>query len=186
MAEHPFQHQCGHRRLYLPAPPLPQFPSATNTRSIVYADWCGPCKMIAPHFEKLANEHSRPKKVAFVKVNVDTQSTISRAQSVSAMPTFKIFHNGTCVETIKGANPPALTQAITNAIKLGDSGKAGGGAVFEKPGRKLGGEGPPRAVPSRARAVTSSASWSLGRLFNAMIIFVGLYLVSLFSVRTLK
>ncbi|KAF7550789.1 hypothetical protein G7Z17_g5480 [Cylindrodendrum hubeiense] len=146
-----------------------------------YADWCGPCKMIAPHFEKLANEHSRPKKVAFVKVNVDTQSAISRAQAVSAMPTFKIFHGGNCVETIKGANPPALTQAIMNAIKLGDSGK-GGGDIFEKPGRKLGGEGPPRAAPPRGvTAATSSSSWGIGRLLNALIVFVGLYLVSLFS-----
>ncbi|KAH7161336.1 mitochondrial small ribosomal subunit Rsm22-domain-containing protein [Dactylonectria macrodidyma] len=154
-----------------------------------YADWCGPCKMIAPHFEKLANEHSRPKKVAFVKVNVDSQSTISRAQGVSAMPTFKIFHGGNCIETIKGANPPALTQAIMNAIKLGGVGS--GGDVFQNPGRKLGGEGLPRAsggagpgaLPVRARvaAVTSSSSWGFGRLLNALVVFVGLYLVSLFS-----
>ncbi|KAH6900790.1 thioredoxin [Thelonectria olida] len=150
-----------------------------------YADWCGPCKMIAPHFEKLANEHSRPKKVAFAKVNVDTQSTIARTQGVSAMPTFKIFHGGNCVETLKGANPPALTEAISNALKLGDSGVRGDS--FKIPGRKLGGEGPPsQNAPRTATAARTGSSWSLGGFslggfLNAIIIFVGLYLVSLFS-----
>ncbi|KPM41981.1 hypothetical protein AK830_g4596 [Neonectria ditissima] len=142
-----------------------------------YADWCGPCKMIAPHYEKLANEHSRPKKVAFAKINVDSQSGIARANAVSAMPTFKIFHAGNCVETIKGANPSALTQAITNAVKLGDAGKPSGN-VFQTPGRKLGGEAlAGRAAPGAANAsVASSFSWKFGWLLNALIAFVGLYL----------
>ncbi|KAF5021731.1 hypothetical protein F66182_6232 [Fusarium sp. NRRL 66182] len=134
-----------------------------------YADWCGPCKMIAPTFESLANEHSRPTKVAFAKVNVDSQSGIARAQSVSAMPTFKIFRNGTCVETIKGANPPALTAAINNAVKL--VGPATGD-VFKTPGRTLGGE---------ARSAPLAKQWNLKGLFDALIAFVGLYFVSLFS-----
>lgn len=141
--------------------------------------------MIAPHFEKLANEHSRPKKVAFVKVNVDTQSTIARTQGVSAMPTFKIFHGGNCIETIKGANPPALTEAISKALRLGDSGVRGDS--FTTPGRKLGGgEGPPsgRAPRGAVAARSRASSWSFGGLLNALIIFVGLYLVSLFSARS--
>ncbi|KAF4454129.1 putative RSM22-mitochondrial ribosomal protein, small subunit [Fusarium austroafricanum] len=135
-----------------------------------YADWCGPCKMIAPTFEALAKEHSRPKKVAFAKVNVDNQSAISRAQGVSAMPTFKIFHNGTCIETIKGANPPALTVAINNAVKLGGSAT---GDVFKTPGRTLGGE---------SRSAPLSKQWNLKGIFDALIAFFGLYFVSLFTV----
>ncbi|RGP64674.1 37s ribosomal rsm22 [Fusarium longipes] len=134
-----------------------------------YADWCGPCKMIAPTFEALAKEHSSPKKVAFVKVNVDSQSGIARAQGVSAMPTFKIFHNGTCVETIKGANPPALTAAIKNAVKLGGPVT---GDVFKTPGRTLGGD---------ARSAPLSKRWNLKSIFNALITFFGLYFVSLLS-----
>ncbi|KAI1032345.1 hypothetical protein LB503_010736 [Fusarium chuoi] len=134
-----------------------------------YADWCGPCKMIAPTFEALAKEHSRPKKVAFAKVNVDNQSGIARAQGVSAMPTFKIFHNGTCIETIKGANPPALTAAINNAVKLGGPAT---GNVFKTPGRTLGGE---------SRSASLSKQWNLKAFFDALIAFFGLYFVSLFT-----
>src|SRR6478752_1648870 len=113
--------------------------------------------MIAPTFEALAKEHSRPKKVAFAKVNVDNQSGIARAQGVSAMPTFKIFHNGTCIETIKGANPPALTAAINNAVKLGGPAT---GNVFKTPGRTLGGE---------SRSASLSKQWNLRGFFDALI-----------------
>lgn len=129
--------------------------------------------MIAPHFESLAKEHSRPKKVAFAKVNVDAQSGIARAQGVAAMPTFKIFHNGSCVETIKGANPPALTQAINNAVKLAAGGNAGD--LFKSPGRTLGGDKP---------AGPSNLSFGMQALLNGLMALIGLYLVSLFSART--
>ncbi|KAL5086802.1 hypothetical protein THAR02_02770 [Trichoderma harzianum] len=137
-----------------------------------YADWCGPCKMIAPHFERLSKEHSRPNKVAFAKVNVDNQANIARTQGVTAMPTFKIFHNGTAVETIRGANPSALTEAITKAVSLSDGGKVED--VFKTPGRTLGGEGP---IPGQGR------HWSVTLLLNIIMMFVGLYLTSLFSAR---
>ncbi|KAL7930449.1 thioredoxin domain-containing protein [Trichoderma chlorosporum] len=140
-----------------------------------YADWCGPCKMIAPHFERLAKEHSRPNKVAFAKVNVDNQANIARTNGVTAMPTFKIFHNGTAVETIRGANPSALTEAITKAVSLSDGGKAED--VFKTPGRTLGGDGP---IPGQGR------HWSVTLLLNIIMMFVGLYLTSLFSIDSYK
>ncbi|PTB64652.1 thioredoxin-domain-containing protein [Trichoderma citrinoviride] len=137
-----------------------------------YADWCGPCKMIAPHFERLAKEHSRPNKVAFAKVNVDNQANIARTNGVTAMPTFVIFHNGSTVQTIRGANPSALTEAVTKAVALGDGGKAED--VFKTPGRTLGGDGP---VPGGQR------HWSVTVLLNLVMMLVGLYLTSLFSAR---
>ncbi|KAK4069019.1 hypothetical protein Trihar35433_5598 [Trichoderma harzianum] len=137
-----------------------------------YADWCGPCKMIAPHFERLSKEHSRPNKVAFAKVNVDNQANIARTQGVTAMPTFKIFHNGTAVETIRGANPSALTEAITKAVSLSNGSKVED--VFKTPGRTLGGDGP---IPGQGR------HWSVTLLLNIIMMFVGLYLTSLFSAR---
>ncbi|KAJ4857280.1 mitochondrial small ribosomal subunit rsm22 domain-containing protein [Trichoderma breve] len=140
-----------------------------------YADWCGPCKMIAPHFERLSKEHSRPNKVAFAKVNVDNQANIARSQGVTAMPTFKIFHNGTAVETIRGANPSALTEAITKAVSLSDGGKVED--VFKTPGRTLGGDGP---IPGQGR------HWSVTLLLNIIMMFVGLYLTSLFSIDSYK
>ncbi|KEY65760.1 hypothetical protein S7711_05589 [Stachybotrys chartarum IBT 7711] len=131
-----------------------------------YADWCGPCKMIAPHFERLAKEHSSPKRIAFAKVNVDQQSGVARANGVSAMPTFKIFHNGACVETIKGANPPALSDAISKAVKLADGGKAGD--LFKTPGRTLGGDG--------GAAPAGGSSFNFSGLLNGLILLLGLYL----------
>lgn len=133
--------------------------------------------MIAPHFERLSKEHSKPNKVAFAKVNVDTQSAVARSNAVSAMPTFKIFHGGNCIETIKGANPSALTTAITNAVKLADS-TAKSGAPFKTPGRTLGGEA--------AAPVGLFHGWDLRKIVNVAVAMVGLYLISLFSARNKK
>ncbi|KOS21251.1 Thioredoxin [Escovopsis weberi] len=133
-----------------------------------YADWCGPCKMIAPHFERLAKEHSRPKKVVFAKVNVDDQSEVSQMNAIRAMPTFKIFHNGTCVETVQGANPSALTTAINKAVQLAAGGRSED--LFKSPGRTLGGG-----------QATGDYGWQFGKLLNFIIMAIGLYLVSLFS-----
>ncbi|KHO00238.1 Thioredoxin [Metarhizium album ARSEF 1941] len=141
-----------------------------------YADWCGPCKMIAPHFQRLASQHSSPKKVAFAKVNVDSQPEVAKENRVSAMPTFKVFHNGNCIETIQGANPAALSEAIAKAVQLAGGGKSADG-LFKTPGRTLGGG---------ARSAASAGGFNYSSLLNALIAFVGLYLVSLFSARNQK
>ncbi|PNY28305.1 Thioredoxin-like protein [Tolypocladium capitatum] len=127
-----------------------------------YADWCGPCKMIAPHFERLAKEHSRPKKVAFAKVNVDTQSTVASSNGVSAMPTFKIFHGGNCIDTIEGANPSGLSEAVLKALKLADIAGGGNkpGVAFKTPGRTLGGEAP-------SALAASGGGWNMGSILDA-------------------
>ena len=49
-----------------------------------YADWCGPCKAIAPVFAQLAEKESKPGKVQFVKVDVDSQQDVARQYDVSA------------------------------------------------------------------------------------------------------
>jgi thiol-disulfide isomerase/thioredoxin len=133
--------------------------------------------MIAPHFEKLAKEHSSPRKVAFAKVNVDEQSEVARTNSVSAMPTFKVFHGGKCIDTIQGANPSALTAAVTKAVKLAGSGNPGDS--FKSPGRTLGTPGSGNRGPRQA---TRLMSWDINNLINAIYIMVGLYFTSLFSV----
>ena len=51
---------------------------------IVYADWCGPCKQIAPIYEQLSAQLSRPNKVTFVKVNTDTQQDVAQKYKVTA------------------------------------------------------------------------------------------------------
>jgi thiol-disulfide isomerase/thioredoxin len=59
---------------------------SSNTYVITdfFADWCGPCKAIAPIFEQLATSHSQPGKVAFAKVDVDASPDIAQKYGVSA------------------------------------------------------------------------------------------------------
>lgn len=146
----------------------------------VYADWCGPCKMIAPTFESLATKFSKPGKITFCKVNTDNQQSIASAHGVRAMPTFLIFKSGSVIETIQGANPPALTAAVEKSVKL--AGTAAPGAGFKTPGRALGGGGPAASRGSGGRTFGRSSSFSPFNLFNVLLTFFGLYLVSLFSV----
>jgi thioredoxin 1 len=60
--------------------------SSSNTYLILdfYADWCGPCKAIAPVFEQLASANASTGKLAFGKVDVDAQQAIARQYGVSA------------------------------------------------------------------------------------------------------
>ncbi|KAG6001595.1 hypothetical protein E4U54_001035 [Claviceps lovelessii] len=59
-----------------------------------YADWCPPCRAIAPVFSKLADTHSRGGHLAFAKVNVDHVQDAAKRYGVSAMPTFMVFEKG--------------------------------------------------------------------------------------------
>ncbi|KAF6003112.1 hypothetical protein F1559_004289 [Cyanidiococcus yangmingshanensis] len=75
-----------------------------------YADWCGPCRMVAPVFESLEHKYAH---VLFVKVNVDEAQEVAQQCSVRAMPTFQLFQNGCKVDEIVGANVSALERSIT-------------------------------------------------------------------------
>lgn len=57
-----------------------------------YADWCGPCKMVAPILEKISKEVASNVKIA--KVNVDASSDLAGKFSVMSIPTLVIFKNG--------------------------------------------------------------------------------------------
>ncbi|MCM1189975.1 MAG: thioredoxin [bacterium] len=66
-----------------------------------YADWCGPCKMMAPVVEKLAEEFEGKLKVG--KCNVDDNAQLSARYRISSIPAFVVFENGEAVETWVGA-----------------------------------------------------------------------------------
>jgi len=57
---------------------------------LVYADWCGPCKAIAPMYEQLSASLSRPNKITFVKINTETQKEVAAKYAVTAyvLPSF--------------------------------------------------------------------------------------------------
>ncbi|KAI1098323.1 thioredoxin [Jackrogersella minutella] len=155
--------------------------SSTIVVTDFYADWCGPCKMIAPTFDSLSTKFSKPGKITFCKVNVDNQQTIAQSHGVRAMPTFLIFKNGSVIETIQGANPPALSAAVEKAVKLATV--SAPGASFGTPGRTLGGVSASGTAARRSGQAFGGRPWRFSpfHFFNAILTFFGLYFVSLFS-----
>ncbi len=57
-----------------------------------YADWCGPCKMLAPVINEVASEHSE---ITVGKVNVDESPELAQAFGIASIPTIMVFKNGT-------------------------------------------------------------------------------------------
>jgi len=81
-----------------------------------YTDWCGPCKMIAPHLEEMAAEMPN---VKFAKLNCTTDNAakkIAMAQGIKALPTFHLFRNNEKVGTFVGGKPTALRKFLEEQI----------------------------------------------------------------------
>jgi thioredoxin 1 len=80
-----------------------------------WAVWCGPCKMIAPIVEELANEYEGKLKVGKLDVDNNQQSAIK--YGVRSIPTLLIFKGGKVVDTIIGAVPKVhIKQKLETAI----------------------------------------------------------------------
>ena len=76
-----------------------------------YADWCGPCKMIAPYIQDLAGEYSG--RVAFSKLDVDHNPQVAIQFGIRSIPTVLFFKNGKLVDQVVGALPKhALKQRV--------------------------------------------------------------------------
>lgn len=98
-----------------------------------YADWCGPCKAIAPIYEQLSAQLSRPGTLAFTKVNVDSQKQIAQTYNITAMPTFMIFKSGRESKRIKGADIKALDAAVKQLAQEAGSAPSGSTSGLEDP-----------------------------------------------------
>ena len=68
-----------------------------------WATWCGPCRMLAPVFEEIANEYAGKVKVG--KVNVDDERELALEYGVSSIPTVMVFQNGEVKQTSVGYRP---------------------------------------------------------------------------------
>jgi len=77
-----------------------------------WAEWCGPCKAIAPSLEEISEEMKGKLKV--VKVNVDENPKVSQSYSVRSIPALMIFKNGEKVSEKMGALPKSALQAWVN------------------------------------------------------------------------
>ncbi len=76
-----------------------------------WAEWCGPCRMIAPIIEEFAKEFGG--RAVFGKLNVDENMQTSNKYRISAIPTLLIFKNAKLVDKLVGAYPkPALAGKI--------------------------------------------------------------------------
>ncbi len=67
-----------------------------------YADWCGPCKMVAPILEEIAEENED---ITVGKINVDESTDLALKYGVSSIPTLIVFENGEETDRIVGYRP---------------------------------------------------------------------------------
>ena len=74
-----------------------------------YADWCGPCRMVAPIIEEIANERDD---IIVGKVNVDEQGALAQAYDVMSIPTLIVLKNGQVTNQATGARPKAAILAL--------------------------------------------------------------------------
>ena len=74
-----------------------------------WATWCGPCKMIGPVIEEIANEHPE---IKVGKVNVDDEGELSIRYGVMSIPTLMIFKNGEIAQTAIGYRPKEEIEAL--------------------------------------------------------------------------
>ncbi len=75
-----------------------------------WATWCGPCRMLAPVIEEIAEEYEGSVKVG--KVNVDEEQELAMRFSVMSIPTVMVFKNGAVTNTAVGYRPKAQIEAL--------------------------------------------------------------------------
>ena len=74
-----------------------------------YAEWCGPCRMIAPIIEEIANERDD---ILVGKINVDEQGELAQAYDVMSIPTLIVLKDGKVANQATGARPKAAILAL--------------------------------------------------------------------------
>ncbi len=73
-----------------------------------WAEWCGPCRMIAPILEEVAADHGE---IVVAKLNVDENPSTAAQYGVTSIPTMNVFSGGKVVKQIIGAKPKAALLA---------------------------------------------------------------------------
>ncbi len=73
-----------------------------------WAEWCGPCKMVAPILEEIAKDHDS---IVVAKLNVDENPQTAASYGITSIPTMNVYQGGQIVKTIIGAKPKAALLA---------------------------------------------------------------------------
>ena len=77
-----------------------------------YADWCGPCRMVSPIIDEIAEEYDE---YLVAKVNVDRESELAGQFGVVSIPTLVVMRGGEVVKRVSGARPKAQILALLDA-----------------------------------------------------------------------
>jgi thioredoxin len=81
-----------------------------------WAEWCMPCRMLAPTIEKLAGEYDGKVKVG--KMNTDENQETPGSLRISAIPTVLVFQNGQEVDRLVGVNPETKFKATLDKLSV--------------------------------------------------------------------
>ena len=96
-----------------------------------YADWCGPCKQIAPAFEALSEQWEG--RVIFARVDIETWPEIARAYNISSIPAILRFETGEVTNWSIGAKPVHLLEKELRLTKRGTAqGKDAGKGLLDR------------------------------------------------------
>ena len=94
------------------------FESTLDDHNIVlvdfWAQWCGPCKMFGPTFEKVAEKHQD---LAFAKVNTEEQQDLAASFGIRSIPTLGVFKDKVLVFMQPGALPETALETLVEKVK---------------------------------------------------------------------
>jgi thioredoxin 1 len=79
-----------------------------------WAEWCGPCRMFAPTYEKSSETHTD---VVFGKVDTEAEQALAAAANITSIPTLMAFREGVLVFAQPGALPPQALEQVITAVK---------------------------------------------------------------------
>ncbi len=71
-----------------------------------WAEWCGPCRMVSPILDQIAEEYAD--KIEVVKVNVDDEPGLAQQYGITGIPALQVFKDGQVVKAMVGAKPKQI------------------------------------------------------------------------------